>query len=456
MGISPTLEFWGATGTVTGSKYLLNTGDKRILIDCGLFQGEKAIRRRNWIPLPFDPRDLDSVILTHAHIDHSGYLPVLMKEGFNGPIYSTEATRDLCAILLPDSGYLKEKYADLANHKGFSRHTPAKPLYTERDGQEVLSLFQPQPFHKALSLGPGLKLKFLRAGHILGASILSLHVGGRHIVFSGDLGRQNSPTMPTPDFVQDVDYLVVESTYGDSLHSHDDPEDVLADIINKVASRSGTVIIPSFAVGRTQTLLFHLSELKRKGLIPEMPVYLDSPMAINASNLFCRYPLDHRFHADECRHIFDVATYVRTVEDSKALTTNPFPKIILSASGMATGGRVLHHMKAYIDDPKSAIIFAGFQAKGTRGEALVNGADYIRIHGHYIEVKAEIHQLDMLSAHADSGEILTWLNNFDHAPNQTFVTHGEAEPAEALKLKIENQLHWSAIIPEYGHCAVLK
>jgi metallo-beta-lactamase family protein len=262
--------------------------------------------------------------------------------------------------------------------------------------------------------------------------------------------------MCAPDFVQDVDYLVLESTYGNKVHSGVDPEEVLADIINVTANRGGTVIIPCFAVGRTQTLLYHLSELKRCGKIPEIPVFLDSPMAINASELFCRHPLDHRFKADDCQHIFNVATYVRTVEDSKALTVSPFPKIILSASGMATGGRVLHHLKSFIGDPNSAVIFTGFQARGTRGEALVNGADYIRMHGRDFEVKADIHQLDMLSAHADSREILEWLKSYNHGPNQTFLTHGEPEPALALKEKIEEELHWPVTIPEYGQRVELK
>lgn len=450
MNMTPYLEFWGATGTVTGSKYILSLGEKRILIDCGLFQGEKEIRRRNWTQLPFDLSEIDAVILTHAHIDHSGYIPLLVKRGFKGPVYCTEATRDLCAILLPDSGYLQEKHAERANRKGYTRHDPAKALYTERDGQEALSLFKPYPFHKTVSLGPGLNFKFLRAGHILGAAIISLKVNGRHIIFSGDLGRQHSPTMRSPDCVQDVDYLILESTYGDKVHSRVNPEDALADIINVVSKRGGTLVVPCFAVGRTQTLLYYLSKLKRREKIPDMPVFLDSPMAINASELFCRHPLDHLLKEQDCPQIFDVATYVRTVDASKALTVSPFPKIILSASGMATGGRVLHHLKSYIGDPNSAIVFTGFQAQGTRGDALVNGADKIRIHGRNFDVKADIHQLDMLSAHADSDEIVTWLKTFNHSPNHTFLTHGEPQPAQALKEKIGAELHWPVTIPEYG------
>lgn len=406
--------------------------------------------------LLFDPKGIDAVILTHAHIDHSGYLPVLMKGGFSGPVYCTQATRDLCAILLPDSGYLHEKHAQYANKKGFSKHSPALPLYTQRDGQEVLSLFKPHPFHKTISLGPGLQLKFLRAGHILGAAIVSLHVEGRHIVFSGDLGRPHSPTMPNPDAVLDVDYLILESTYGDSLHEKADPQDSLMEIINPVALRGGSILIPCFAVGRTQSLLFHLNALKEDNRIADIPIFLDSPMAINASELFCRHPLDHKFNTETCRDIFDVATYVNTVEDSKAITHSRYPKIVLSASGMATGGRILHHLKATLSDQRNAVIFTGFQASGTRGEALINGADYIRIHGQNFEVNAEIYQLNMLSAHADRREILGWLKDFNHHPNHTFVTHGEPESAAALKGHIETDLHWLVSVAEHGQCAVLK
>jgi len=452
----PYIEFWGAAGTVTGSKYLIHTGEQKILIDCGLFQGEKEVRKLNRKAMPFDPKELDAVILTHAHIDHSGYLPALMKSGFEGPIYCTEATYDLCRILLPDSGYLKEKQAKYANQKGFSKHKPALPLYTLKDAQEVLSLFKRQPFHETLNLGPGLNVKFLRAGHILGAAILSLHVGGRHIVFSGDLGRPYSPTMSAPDNVLDVDYLILESTYGDRVHEKSDPEDALLDIIAPVTAEGGTVLIPCFAVGRTQTLLFHLSKLKDAGHLKNVPVFLDSPMAINASKMFCRHPLDHKFNVETCRDIFGVATYVNEVEESKALNTNSYPKIILSASGMATGGRVLHHLKNYIEDPRNAIVFTGFQAKGTRGEALVNGADHIRVHGRDLRVKAKIQQLDMLSAHADRREILGWLETFNHSPNKTFLTHGEPDSALALKDLISESLHWQVKIPEYGERVSLK
>jgi len=452
----PYIEFWGATGTVTGSKYLLNTGEKKILIDCGLFQGEKEIRRRNRTPPPFEPENLDAVILTHAHIDHSGYLPALIKRGFKGPVYSTEATRDLCAILLPDSGYLKEKHAEYANKKGFSKHSPAVPLYTQRDGQEALSYFKPRPFHKTIDLAPGLKFKFLRAGHILGAAIVSLHCGGRHIVFSGDLGRMNSVTMPPPDHVQEVDYLIVESTYGDMVHGKQNPQDALFDIIQPAVARGGSIIIPCFAVGRTQTLLYHLSQMARDGRLPNIPVFLDSPMAINTSDIYCKYPLDHKFDSAQCRDIFDIATYVRTVDDSKALTASPYPKIVLSAAGMATGGRVLHHLKAYIEDERNAVVFTGFQARGTRGEALVNGADNIRIFGRQFEVNAEIHQLDMLSAHADNRELMGWLKSIGQAPNETFVTHGEPGPASALAQDIHNELHWDVTIPDYGSRFGLK
>jgi len=443
------LTFLGAAGTVTGSKYLLDTETSRIMVDCGLFQGFKNLRLRNWAPLPIAPESVEAVALTHAHIDHSGYLPLLVKNGFRGRIFCTEATRALCNLLLPDSGHLQEKDAEFANRHGFSKHRPALPLYTLKDAKASLSQFAPVAFDRPSEIRKGVTARFLPAGHILGASIIELTADGAKLVFSGDLGRPDSATMVDPTAVTEADYLVVESTYGDRLHDRTDPEKTLAKVIRRTTERGGTVIIPSFAVGRAQSLLYHIERLKAAGRINEVPVFLDSPMAIDASEIFCANLAVQRLTAGECRQACGVAHYVREAEESKALTANPMPKIIISASGMATGGRVLHHLKRYAPDPKSTILFAGFQAGGTRGEAMVKGADRIKIHGDYFPLRAEVENLSMLSAHADADEIMGWLGNFRRPPRTTYITHGEPAAADALRHRIEEELGWTCRVPDY-------
>jgi metallo-beta-lactamase family protein len=443
------LKFLGGVGTVTGSKYLVQSGRKRILVDCGLFQGFKQLRLRNWAPLPVDPAQIDAVVLTHAHLDHSGYLPLLVKQGFKGPIYCTEATRDLCAILLPDSGYLQEKDAEFANRHGFSKHAPALPLYTAEDAERALARFAPIPFRREQHVAKNIAARLLPGGHILGAAVVELRCAKTSIVFSGDLGRPNDATMLEPTTVRRADYLVVESTYGDRRHDPADPENALAEIIIRTAARGGVVLVPAFAVGRTQALLFHLYRLKRDGRIPDLPIFLDSPMAIEASEIFCNHPDDHRLAPDECRAACSVATYTRSVEESKALDQNAVPKVIISASGMATGGRVLHHLKRFAPDRRNTILFSGFQAGGTRGRAMLEGADAVKIHGGQVAVKAEIASLPMLSAHADADEVMAWLRNFAEAPRLTFITHGEPAAADALRLRIETELGWRVVVPDY-------
>jgi metallo-beta-lactamase family protein len=443
------LRFLGGAGTVTGSKYLLETDGGRVLVDCGLFQGYKQLRLRNRAPLPVDPKTIDAVVLTHAHLDHSGYLPLLVKNGFRGPVLCTEATRDLCAILLPDSGYLQEKDAEFANRHGFSKHRPALPLYTRRDAEKSLERFTPVSFDRHGPLPGGFDLCFRPAGHILGAAIVELVHRGVRLVFSGDLGRPDNGTMVDPTPISRADYLVVESTYGNRRHEPSDPEDLLAEIIGRTAARGGTVLIPAFAVGRAQALMFHLQRLKTAGRIPDLPVFLDSPMAIDASEVFCGHLHDQKLTAAQCRAACAVARYVRDAEDSKALDADPMPKVIISASGMATGGRVVHHLKHYAPDRRNTILFAGFQAGGTRGAAMMDGAEVVKIHGAYVPVKAEVQNLHMLSAHADADEIMDWLGHFDAAPRMTFVTHGEPASSEALRHRIEWQLGWSCSVP--GH-----
>jgi len=450
-----TLQFLGGAGTVTGSKYLLQSEHARVLVDCGMFQGFKQLRLRNWARLPVDPASIDAVVLTHAHIDHSGYLPRLVRDGFRGPIFATEGTRDLCGILLPDAAHLQEKDAEFANRHGFSKHHPALPLYTRADADAALALIESVPTGVEQSVTGPFAARFDPAGHILGAAIVTMTFGGRRIVFSGDLGRYDSATMVDPTPIPRADWLLVESTYGNRRHDTADPEDVLAAAINRAAARGGTVIIPSFAVGRAQTLMYHLRRLKDSRRIPDLPVFLDSPMSVDASELFCRAHRAHKLTAAQARATCSVARYVHDVEASKALDTNPMPKVIISASGMATGGRVLHHLKHYAPDPRNMILFAGFQAGGTRGAAMIDGAESVKIHGQYIPVRAEVDNLQMFSAHADCDEIMRWLGGFESPPRETFVVHGEPTAADALRHRIEEELGWSCHVAEHGETAEL-
>ncbi|HBR69704.1 MAG TPA: MBL fold metallo-hydrolase, partial [Rhodospirillaceae bacterium] len=403
------LTFLGATGTVTGSKYLLEDGGKKILIDCGLFQGLKDLRLRNWEKFSHDPASIDAVILTHAHIDHSGYLPLLIKNGFRGPVYCSSATADLCGILLPDSGYLHEEDAARANKYGYSKHKPALPLYMQEDARKALDHFRIVEFGKDYPLNDLLSFSLTHAGHILGAACVRVSDGKTSIVFSGDLGRPSDPIIHAPAQIQKADYLVLESTYGDRLHDKHDPMEKMTEIITATAARGGVVVIPSFAVGRAQTILYYIHKLKEARRIPDIPVFLDSPMAIDATNLWQKYHGEHRLSAQECARICSVVKYVHTPDESKALNQHSVPCIIISASGMATGGRVLHHLKHYIGDPKSTILFAGYQAAGTRGARLLHHETEIKIHGHLYPVQAKIDVLNTLSAHADYQEILDWL-----------------------------------------------
>nr|WP_286829214.1 MBL fold metallo-hydrolase [Kordiimonas sp. UBA4487] len=444
------LAFMGAAGTVTGSKYLLSGADSKIMVDCGLFQGLKYLRLKNWAPLEVAPSTIDAVLLTHAHLDHSGYLPLLAKEGFKGPVYCTGATAELCDILLRDSAYLQEKDAEFANRYGFSKHKPARPLYTSEDAEKAIGLLRPQAFDHPMHVQNGIEATFRTAGHILGASTITVQMEGRTIVFSGDLGRMEDPVMLRPTQIDHADYLVVESTYGNRKHEALDVEARLADIISSTAARGGSVIVPAFAVGRTQSLLYQISRLKKAGRIPDLPVFLDSPMAINASHIYCENRAVHRLSDAECKTACSVAKYTRKVEESKKLTYLAMPAIIISASGMATGGRILHHLKHYAADRRNTILFTGFQAAGTRGRAMVEGARQIKIHGSYIPVNAQVENLDALSAHADSDEILEWLSGFKHPPKTTFVTHGEPEASAALAARIRDELGWHCEIPELG------
>lgn len=443
------LSFFGATQTVTGSRYLLACADHRLLVDCGLFQGFKNLRLKNWSKLPFVGRDLSAVLLTHAHLDHSGYLPLLVRNGFGGPIYATEATVELCRILLPDSGRLQEEQAQFANRHGFSKHSPALPLYTEKDAYECLKRFRSVAFDETIEPAPGIRARWSHAGHLLGAASVRVEHGGKSILFSGDLGRPHDPLMRAPAAPVQSDYVVVESTYGNRTHPAIDPEAELRDVIRRTCERRGVIVVPTFAVGRAQLLLLLIARLKRTGAIPDVPVYLDSPMAIDATELLTQSVAEHRLSTRESADVGRVAALVRTADQSKALGRIRDPAIILAASGMATGGRVVHHLKTFATDARNTILFSGFQAAGTRGAALVAGAPTIRIHGEAFPVRAEIRQLESTSAHADANELIAWLRQLPIKPRAVFVTHGEPDASDVLRARIQNELGWRAIVPEY-------
>jgi metallo-beta-lactamase family protein len=450
------LTFLGGAGTVTGSKYLLERGNTRILVDCGLFQGFKALRLRNWAPLPIAPASIAAVVLTHAHLDHSGYLPLLVKSGFRGPVACTPGTRDLCGILLPDSGHLQEQDAAFANRHRFSKHNPALPLYTEDDARQALDHLKPAPFGEPVTLPGGAVAQFHIAGHILGASSVSLQWNGTTIVFSGDIGRYGDPLMLDPQTPPHADYLLIESTYGDRRHDQADVETTLADIIGSTIHRGGTVVVPAFAVGRAQSLIYHISRLKADGRLSKLlPVFLDSPMAIDATEIFRRHAAEQRLNRGDLKTLGSDIHYVHTAEDSKALTANPMAKVIVAASGMATGGRVLHHLEHYAPDSRDTILFAGFQAGGTRGAAMVAGADRIKMYGAYVPVKARVYNLSMLSAHADCDELLRWTSGFSTAPHTTFIVHGEPQAADALRHSLEDKRGWNCVVPDHGQTVEL-
>jgi len=451
------LQFLGATGTVTGSKYLLREGAAGVLVDCGLFQGYKQLRLRNWARPSFDPPTLNVAVLTHAHLDHSGYLPRLVKAGYGGPVHCTGGTYDLCRLLLPDSGRLQEEEAELANRHGWSRHRPALPLYTEADAVQALERFEVHGFDEEFVAAPDLSIRFLPAGHILGAAMVQVRSGARTVLFSGDLGRQNDPIMHPPATVTKADFLVVESTYGDRAHDPVDPQRRLGEVIDRTIRRDGVVVIPSFAVGRTQSLLWAIHRLKAARVLPgELPVFLNSPMAVDATAIYRRHRAEHRLSPEECEAMCHAARFVNTVEESKRLNERRGPMVIIAGSGMASGGRVVHHLKAFAPDPRNTILFAGFQAGGTRGAAMLAGAPAVKIHGEYVPVRAEVELIDNLSAHADAQEILAWLGGFKAPPRRAFVTHGEPAAADGLRQRIEEQLHWRCEVPDYLETAALE
>lgn len=457
-----TLTFFGAAGTVTGSRHLLEHDGKRVLVDCGLFQGSRENRDRNWAPQPFDPKSLDAVVLTHAHIDHTGGLPRLVRDGYRGPVFSTSATRELSALMLPDSARIQEEEARYANKHKYSKHAPALPLYEERDAFAALKLFESFGYDRAREIVPGIRLTFLRAGHILGSAIclFELLSTGQRVVFTGDLGRYNAPILRDPEAVTGATTLVTESTYGDREHAAGDGTAALAEAVVETARRGGMLIIPAFAVGRTQDVLYRLGIMEREQRIPELPVYVDSPMAVDATPLYMAHADEHDF---ETRQILDAGfsplrtartTFINGKKQSQALNGVRGPGIIISASGMATGGRVLHHLKHRLGDARNAVLFVGYQAEGTRGRRLLNGEKTLRLLGETIEVRAQILNLSGFSAHADWTEILRWMDGFTTPPAQTLMVHGEPPALEALRARVAAK-GWNAAIPRYGETVTL-
>ncbi len=451
-GMSVTIQFLGGAGTVTGSKYLVQHGGQQLLVDCGLFQGYKNLRLRNRAPLPVVPGHIGAVVLTHAHLDHSGYLPLLVREGFHGKVWCTHATRDLCEILLPDSAHLLEEDAAFANRHGFSKHQPALPLYTVADAQRALRHLHPHPVYQAFEPLRGWRVQFFGAGHILGAAQVLLEVGGRRILFSGDLGRADDVLMLPPDPPPQADAVVVESTYGNRQHpAHLNLIDELGPLLARVAARGGTAVVPVFAVGRAQAILYAIAQLKRQRRLPSaLPVYLDSPMAIHATALLQQHLGEHRLNHHEVQQLMRSVKATSTPDESKAIARQSGPKVILAGSGMAAGGRVLHHLKLYLGDHRHMVILTGYQAPGTRGDSLQRGAATLRIHGEDWPVRAEVAQLQSASAHADGDGLMAWLAAIPGQPQHTFIVHGEPDAADTLRCRIERELHRHARVAEHG------
>lgn len=446
---TPQITFLGATKTVTGSKYLLEYKDKKIMIDCGLFQGSKDDRERNRAPLPIFPKNLDAIILTHAHLDHTGYIPLIAKNGFTGKIYATHATYELAKVILPDSGFLQEEDFKFALKHNLNKLYDAEPLYTQEDAVASLKKFKIIEYDTEIDLGDDVSFKIQNAGHILGAGIVTVNLGNKKIVFSGDLGRKNDVILFDPTEIKEADYIVCESTYGDRVHEDSNPKDQLVEIINKTVKKGGSVIIPAFAVGRCQSILYYIHQLKKERKIASIPVFVDSPMSIKVTHLLDDFAEEHKLSEKDCFDMYDDTRFTTTVEQSKRIFDYHFPSVIISASGMATGGRILHHLAHFAPDNKNSIVLAGFQAQDTRGRYLAEGKKELKIHGQDIKVKAEVYSLENVSAHADKEELLSWLRCFRDKPQKIFITHGEEKSATVFAKTVNEELGWESHVPEY-------
>ncbi|MGE3889603.1 MAG: MBL fold metallo-hydrolase RNA specificity domain-containing protein [Vicinamibacterales bacterium] len=451
------LTFLGAAGTVTGSQYLLEVDHHRILIDCGMFQGLKPLRLRNWAKLPVHPGSVQSVVLTHAHLDHTGLLPRLVSNGFGGRVFCTAGTADLCKLVLPDAARLQEEDAQRANQGRYAKHTPALPLFTENDAAEALNRLQPFGFNRPAPVAPGIEAEFINAGHLLGSAYVRVrrtNADGGTLLFGGDLGRYDRPVLPDPSPGVACDVLLVESTYGDRAHPPEDHGAELARIVRETADRNGKLIIPSFSIGRVEEVLYWLKKLEDEKAIPVLPVYVDSPMAVQALEYYRRHaaeldPDARPARGEVCAFCTERFSPVGSARESQQVLDAKGPYIVISASGMAVGGRVLHHLAAGLPDPKNTVLFVGFQAAGTRGRDLIEGAHQVKMFGQWVPVHARIEKLNAMSAHADAGEVIRWLRTFPKAPGITYLVHGEPPAQVALKARIERELGWNVHIPEY-------
>lgn len=444
------ITFFGAVQEVTGSRYLIEHEDTKILVDCGLFQGGRELRMRNWQPFPVDPGSIDAIVLTHAHVDHTGYIPALVKNGFRGKIYCSKGTYELCSILLIDCANIFEGDARRALEQGRADELQATALYTMVDAERALTLFQVIDYDSTFNIGKYLNITLIRSGHIIGSSFVVINDGKKTLTFSGDLGRPDELVMKAPEHLKKTDYLIMESTYGDRLHEAEDPVKVLGRLVNKTAAKGGKLIIPAFAVARTQMIFYCLYQLKQQNAIPNIPIFLDSPMAIKVTNLYCNFLDEHKLPDGICNNIFDIATFTATVEESKLIDRIKGPAIIIGGSGMADGGRVLHHFQHFISDPKNTIAFVGYQGEGTHGRTISSGEKEVELYGKVYKVRAKITTVGNLSAHADYNEILEWLSYFEGAPKKVFMTHGQIEAAQSLKNKIEERFGWSVVVPKYA------
>jgi metallo-beta-lactamase family protein len=453
------LRFLGAAGTVTGSRFLLEAGSRRVLIDCGLFQGKSELRQKNWGPLGVDPKTLDAVILTHAHIDHTGYLPRLVKDGFNGPVFASAPTRALLNIMLPDAARLQEEQARYANEKGYSRHHPALPLFTEEDARRALRLVRPSPFGSAIEIAPDLSFTFHRVGHILGAAFILIQTRNSagekiKIVFSGDVGRRDIPILKDPEPISGADYVLLESTYGDRLHGDESPKEALARVVQGIVEKKSVLLIPAFAVGRTQEVLYHLRALQRESRIPpNLPIHVDSPMAISTVDLYCDFTPEHDIEMSElrdggrCPIEGPSVSFSRSSDDSKRLNRLRGPAVIISASGMLNGGRVLHHLVQRLPNPDTTLLFVGYQAEGTLGRRILEGEREVRVLGQGVAVAAHLEEIPALSAHADSGELVEWISAIPEKPREIFLVHGEDRARETLAASLRGSLGFKVSLP---------